>query len=149
MTFAQRLLTSSLVAALGTTPVVALAQAPAQTPAPPPAASVLAPADAAPLIGDWTISAEGPNGPATFLLTVKVADGKVAGEISSDAMAKTAITDITKSGSAVLLRYAFDYQGTNVPTVITLTPAGETLKTVIDFADGAYTMNGTASRKKL
>jgi hypothetical protein len=136
----------AVATAFSALPLLGLAQtpAPAQSAAPAP----LKPADAAALVGDWNISATGPNGPATFLLTLKVADQKVVGEISSDAMAKTPITDIVKSGTAVVLNYSFDYQGMAVPSVITLTPDGETLAVVIDFAQGAYTMNGKATRKK-
>jgi hypothetical protein len=52
----------------------------AQAPAP------LTPADAAPFIGQWTLALEGPNGPGTFQLTVKVEKEKVVGEIASDQM---------------------------------------------------------------
>jgi hypothetical protein len=65
-----------------------------------------------------------------------------------DAVAATTITDITRTGEAVLLRYSFDYEGNQIPTAITLTPAGESLDVVFDFADGAYLMSGTATRKK-
>ena len=40
-------------------------------------------ADAAPFLGDWTLALQGPNGPATFNLSVKVEDDKVVGEIAS------------------------------------------------------------------
>ncbi len=121
----------------------------AQTPAPAASApAALAPADAKPLLGDWTIAADSPNGPSTWLLTLKVTDEKVVGEVSSDTMPKTPVTDITKRGNAVVLRYSFDYQGTPVATAMTLTPDGEALNVVFDFADGAFTMNGKATRKK-
>jgi hypothetical protein len=105
-------------------------------------------ADAKPLLGDWTIAAEGPQGAMTFTLTLKSDADKTVGAISSDMMAEVPITDLAKFGDSVLLRYSFDYQGSPVPTVITLTPAGETMKAVFDFADGAFTMPGTATRKK-
>lgn len=81
-------------------------------------------------------------------LTLKADGDKTVGQISSEVMAPTTITDITKAGDSVFLRYSFDYQGNTVPTVVTLTPSGETLTVSFDFADGAYTMTGTASRKK-
>jgi hypothetical protein len=138
------------IAVLLAVPSFAIArQAPAAPQAQPAASVPLAPADAASLVGDWTIAAESPMGPSAFLLTLKVADGKVVGEISSDMQPKAAITDITKAGAVVTLRYTFDYQGNGVPAAITLTPgAAETLTVVFDFADGAFTMNGTATRKK-
>jgi hypothetical protein len=149
----RRLFITFMFAALVIPGAVGAAQTPAQTPPPAPtpapaAPTALTPADAAALLGDWTIAAESPNGAASWLLTLKVADAKVVGEISSETTARTSVTDITKRGASVVLRYSFDYQGTPVPTSITLTPAGETLTVVFDFADGAFTMNGKATKKK-
>jgi hypothetical protein len=137
--------------------VTSTAAARAQTPAPVAAASsatspaepgALRSADAKALLGDWTITAQGQQGPTTMALTLKADGDKTVGQISSEVMAPTTITDITKTGDSVFLRYSFDYQGNTVPTVVTLTPSGETLTVSFDFADGAYTMTGTASRKK-
>jgi invasion protein IalB len=140
---------TALPAVVITSTSAARAQAPAAASA---AASAepgaLRAADAKALLGDWTIAAEGPQGPAAIVLTLKADGDKTVGEISSDVMASTTITDITKAGESVFLRYSFDYQGNTVPTVLTLTPSGETLTASFDFADGAYTMTGTASRKK-
>jgi hypothetical protein len=121
------------------------APAPAAQPAAP---VVLAAADAKAVLGDWTIVAEGMQGPATFTLTLEADGEKTLGELTSDVMASTAITDITRTGETVLLRYWFDYEGNQIPTVVSLTPAGEGLEVVFDFADGAYLMSGTATRKK-
>jgi hypothetical protein len=127
------------------------AQTPAAAPAAPAVAAAPVPitaADAKPLLGDWTIAAEGPQGAITMLLTLKADGEKTVGEISSDAMAPSTITEIYKAGNAILLQYSFDYQGSAVPAVVTLTPAGETLNAVFDFADGAFTMPAVATRKK-
>ena len=154
MPFTSRLVAVCFVSSIVGVPAIGHAQTPAQTPpapapaAPSAAAGALTPADAATLLGDWTIAAESPMGPSSYLLTLKVTDNKVAGELSNETTGKNAITDISKRGSAVLLRYSFDYQGMQVPTVITLTPNGETMTVVFDFADGAFTMNGTATKKK-
>jgi hypothetical protein len=123
----------------GTLPGTSQAQ-PAETP--------LLPADAKAVLGDWTIAASGQNGPVTMLLTLKVQDDKVVGDISSDQMPASHVTSVTRAGSAVILRYSFDYQGNGVATVITLTPDGDKLQVTFDFANGAYTMPGTATRKK-
>ena len=124
-----------------------------QSPAPAPSAGSGAPvpltaADAKALLGDWTIVADGMQGPATFSLTLKADGANTVGDLTSAATAPSTITDITRSGETVLLRYAFDYDGNMVPTVITLTPAGEGLDVSFDFADGAYIMAGSATRKK-
>ena len=124
------------------------AQTPAASPLAPPAEVPLLPADAKALLGDWTVAAEGPQGPTTMLLTLKVEEDKVVGEISSTNMGKNPIPSVTKYGDDVVLRYSFDYQGSMISTVVTLTPDGEALKASFDFADGAFVMPGTATRKK-
>ncbi len=121
------------------------AAAQGQAPATPAAAT---PEAAAAFLGDWTITAEGANGPATFALSVKVDNGKVGAEISSDMQPLQAITDITTSGTSLVLKYMFDYQGTPVPVVVTLKPADDKVGAQLDFADGAYQMTGTATKKK-
>jgi hypothetical protein len=131
---------------------VAMAVA-AQSPAPaaPAPAEVpevaLTAADAATVLGDWTIDASGAQGSATMLLRLKVVDAQVLAEISSDAMGKSTIDRLTKWGESIVLRYSFDYNGSPVSTVVTLTPDGEKLQASFDFADGAYVMPGTATRK--
>jgi hypothetical protein len=124
----------------------------AQTPAPaPPTAPTVGPAtpdNAAAFLGDWTLSTTGSNGPATTALLIKVDAGKVTAELTSEAQGRIAITDIKKAGSALILSYGFDYQGTPVPVVLTLTPAPENVTAEFDFANGAYQMSGTATKKK-
>jgi hypothetical protein len=106
-------------------------------------------ADAAPFVGNWTLTLDGPNGPATFELSVKVEQDKVAGEIKSAELPAQPITDITKADKSLILRYSFDYQGNQVPTVVSLVPAEEgKTKAQIDFAGGAYVMSGTAAKKE-
>ena len=52
------------------------------------AAGQVTAADAAPFVGDWTLALQGPNGPGTFELSVKVEKEKVSGEISSELLPK-------------------------------------------------------------
>lgn len=112
------------------------------------AAGQISAADAAPFVGNWTLTLEGPNGPATFDLSIKVEQDKVVGEIKSAELPAQPITDITKADKSLLLRYSFDYQGNQVPTVVSLVPAEEgKTKAQIDFAGGAYVMSGTAAKK--
>lgn len=116
----------------------------AQQPAPPVPAPPTA-AEAAPFMGDWTIAAESQMGPTAMALTIKIEADKVQGEISSEQMPKTVITDVVKSGPSLLLRYSFDFQGMAIPVVVTLTP-GATVAVSIDFAGGAFVMAGTATK---
>jgi hypothetical protein len=109
----------------------------------------VAPADATPFVGEWTLQLEGPNGPATFALNVKVEKDKVLGEITAPGSDPNPITDVTKSDKSLLLSYTFDYQGNDVFTVVSLTPGPEDKTSAqIDFANGAYVMTGTATKKE-
>ncbi|MCC7009641.1 MAG: hypothetical protein IT184_12600 [Acidobacteria bacterium] len=112
-----------------------------------PAAVPATPTNVEAFLGEWTVSANGNYGPATFDVTLKVVDGKVVGEVASSAMGKSAVTDLSKAGPSLVLRYAFDYQGTAVGAVITLTPGNDKVDAYLDFADGAAQMAGTATKK--
>jgi hypothetical protein len=106
-------------------------------------------ADAGPFIGEWKLELTGPNGPGGFDLTVKIAEGKVAGEIIGAGMPPQPITDISRTDKSLVLRYSFDYQGNQVAAVVTLTPAADGKTSAeIDFAGGAYLMTGTATKKE-
>ena len=105
-------------------------------------------ADAAPFAGEWTLNLEGPNGPSVFDLVIKTEADKIVGEIKSEQMAPTQITDITKSDKGLVLTYSFDYQGNQVGAVATLTPGADGKTSAqIDFAGGAYVATGTALKK--
>jgi len=104
--------------------------------------------EAAQFIGGWTLALEGPNGPGTFDLVVKVEKEKVVGVITSATMPAQAITDVTKAAKGLVLRYSFDYQGNAVDAVLRLTAAADgKVEAQIDFAGGAYVMSGTATKK--
>ena len=135
----------ALTAALSMAPVAAAAGSviSAQTTSP------VSAADAAPFLGDWVLALEGPNGPGTFTLSVKMEKDKPSAELVTEAMGKQAITDITKADKALLLSYSFTWEGNAVDAVIRLTPEAEgKTKAQIDFAGGAYVMAGTATKKE-
>jgi hypothetical protein len=106
------------------------------------------PENAASFIGDWTLSAQGDQGPAQFGLSMKVEDGKVVGSIAMGQQGSLPITDITLNGKILILKYNIDYQGMPIDTVITLTPGGDKVALQVAFAGGAYSMSGTAEKKK-
>jgi hypothetical protein len=105
-------------------------------------------ADAAPFLGDWTLTLQGPNGPGTFDLTVKVDKEKVVGEISNPQMPAQPITDISKVDKSLMLSYSFTWEGNPVGAVVSLIPAADgKVNAQIDFAGGAYVMSGSAAKK--
>ena len=128
--------TSLLIAGLTTAHI--RAQAPSVTPA-----------DAAPFLGEWTLALQGPNGPGAFGLTVKVDGDKVLGEISNEMMPAQAISKISKVDKSLVLSYTFPWEGNPIDAVVSLMPGDEgKMAAQIDFAGGAYTMNGTATKKE-
>jgi hypothetical protein len=131
-------LLSAVVIGLISTAAAGLSQSPA----------VATPDNAASFIGDWTLSAQGDQGPAQFGLSIKVEEGKVVGSIAMGQQAGLPITDITLSGKTLVLRYDFDYQGMPIDAVVSLTPGGDKVALQVAFAGGAYSMSGTAEKKK-
>ena len=130
-----RLIQAVLFAVAFLVPVVASAQG-------------VLPADAKPFLGGWTLGMESPQGAVTFDLTIKDQGGKVAGQITSQ-MAPEAqvITDVTKSGESLVLKYSLDFQGTPIPAKITTDARREKMNVSIDFADGQFTVDATATKK--
>jgi hypothetical protein len=121
-------------------PAVVAAQA---TPAGVPATA----ADAAPFLGDWTLTMQGPDRAAAFDLTIKVEGEKVVGEISAAEMAKEFVPEAWMAEKTLKMRYTFNYQGNPIEGVISLTPGADKIDAQIDFASGAYLMTGTAAKK--
>jgi len=107
-------------------------------------------AEAAPFLGDWVLALEGANGPGTFDVSLKVEGDKVTGQIQSAQMPVTAFTSIaTNAGKGLSMNFTFPYEGMTVDAVASLVPAeGGTTSAGIDFAGGAYTMSGTATKKE-
>jgi hypothetical protein len=124
------------IAAFALLPLAAAAQSP------------LTPADAGDFMGVWTMSMEGPQGPFEQELTLSDKDGKVAGEMVNAVVGTQAISDITKSGANLVLKYQGNFQGNPFDATITLTPDGfEKAKVQFDVNNGMFTMNGSATKK--
>jgi hypothetical protein len=112
------------------------------------AAPSVAAADLAPFLGDWTLTLNGPNGPATMGLSIRSEKDKPAADLSSDAMPKQAISDFSMADKTLVMNYSFTWEGNPVSAVISMTPAASGPMTAqIDFAGGAYVMTGTAAKK--
>ena len=103
-------------------------------------------AQAAPFLGDWTLSMTSQMGPMTFGLSVLTEGGKVAATIASDNQSKSNITDITAAGQNLVLKYTFQYSGTAVKNAVTLTPKGQELVVGMSLLDGQFEMSGTGTK---
>ena len=105
-------------------------------------------AELAPFLGDWTLTLQGPNGPGVFTLSLRSEGDKPQGDISSDQMPKQSIAEFSMAEKTLLMPYSFTWEGNPVGAVVKLTPSPDgAIKAQIDFADGAYVMDGTATRK--
>jgi len=113
------------------------------------AQSALATADAAGFLGKWTIALESPQGAFEQELTLKDEGGKVVAEIMNQMQTSPqAITDLSKAGADLVLKFAGDFQGTPFAAKITMTPDGDNkAKVVFDVMDGQFTMAGTGTKK--
>jgi hypothetical protein len=134
------LIAGLMTAAAITAPAAVSAQS---TPSPVPATA----AEAAPFLGDWTLTLQGPDRAAAFDLTIKVEGEKVVGEISAAEMAKEFVPEAWMAEKTLRMRYSFNYQGNPIDGVISLTPGADKVDAQIDFANGAYLMTGTAAKK--
>jgi hypothetical protein len=109
----------------------------------------LAPADAGAFMGAWTLSLESPQGAFEQSLILKDEAGKVVGEMSSQMQPDVQkVTDVTKKGDDVILKFAGNFQGNPFDAMITLTPDGANkCKVTFDINGGQFTMSGTGTKK--
>jgi hypothetical protein len=111
------------------------------------AQSSLAVADASKFMGTWVVAMDTPQGAFSMNVSISNKAGKVAGEISSDVLPTQEITDISKSGEDLVLKYASDFQGQSFNVKITMSVDGSKGKVIFDAADGQFVMEGAADKK--
>jgi hypothetical protein len=113
----------------------------AQAPAP------LSPANAAKFMGTWLLTLDSPQGPFALTMAVTDSDGKVGCELTSDMMPAQKVTDISKAGEDLVLKYQGDFQGQTFAAKITLTPIDDKLAVNFDIMDGQFMMSGVGTKK--
>lgn len=112
------------------------------------AQSSLAAAEAAAFLGGWALGLDTPQGAFTLNLTLKDEGGKVVGSLSADIMpTPQTITDISKDGNNLVLKYTIDAQGQTIPAKIILVPDGDKWKSSFELMDGQVKMEGSATKK--
>ena len=129
-------LARALAVALVMTPLTALAQ--------------LAPADAANFIGNWTVTLDTPQGSFDQTVVIKDEGGKVVAEMSSQMQPDVQkVTDVSKKGDDLILKFAGNFQGNPFDALITMSPDGaDKCKLLFDINGGQFSMNGAGTRKK-
>ena len=112
-------------------------------------AAQLTPADAGAFMGSWTLALDTPQGNFEQSLILKDEAGKVVGEMSSQmAPDVQKVTDVTKKGSDLVLKFAGNFQGNPFDAEITMTPDGtDKCKVTFDVNGGQFTMSGTGVKK--
>jgi hypothetical protein len=111
------------------------------------APAALTPADAAKFMGAWLLTLDSPQGPFAMTMTLTDVEGKVACELTSDMMPAQKVTDISKAGNDLVLKYQGDFQGQAFAAKITLTPVDEKLGVNFDVMDGQFMMSGVGLKK--
>ena len=96
-------------------------------------------------MGMWTLSLESDQGPFDYSLDINNMGGNVVATLNNDFLGESMVTDITKVGDDLSLKWEADMQGQVVQLSLTLTSDGEGLKASLDFAGMAQT-DGTATR---
>jgi hypothetical protein len=108
----------------------------------------LSTADAGAYMGTWTMSMDSPQGPFEQELALTDKGGTVVGELTNAVMPSQVITDISKTGADLVMKYEGNYQGTSFAATLTLTPDGANkAKVVFDVNGGMFTMSGSATKK--
>ena len=112
-------------------------------------AAQLTVADAGAFMGTWSLNLESPQGAFEQTMVLKDEGGKAVAEISSQmAPDVQKVTDVSKKGDDLVLKFAGNFQGNPFDAEITLTPDGtDKCKVTFDINGGQFTMNGTGTKK--
>jgi len=106
----------------------------------------LASADAKPWVGEWTLTIQGGRGPQERALTIKDMSGKVAATLGGGRGGPVEITDVSKKGNDLVLKFKQQGRGGEVDVVMTLAmEADGTLKVSQEL--GGNTQSGTGKKK--
>jgi hypothetical protein len=112
-------------------------------------AAQLTVADAGAFMGTWSLNLESPQGAFEQTMVLKDEGGKAVAEISSQmAPDVQKVTDVSKKGDDLVLKFAGNFQGTAFDAEITLVPDGtDKVKVTFDVNGGQFTMSGTGTKK--
>jgi hypothetical protein len=112
------------------------------------ASQTLTVADLGVFAGEWTLTLDSPQGPFEQSLAFKDEGGKAVAELHNEMLGTTKVTDISKDGDNVVLKYAGNFQGNPFDAAVTLTPDGtDKCKVTFDVNAGQFSMSGTGTKK--
>lgn len=110
-------------------------------------ASMLDVGDAEGYLGEWALTLETPRGTQEQNLMLTDVGGKVAAELSGGRGGTMTITDITRSGDDLLLKFERTMRGNSMLVTMTLSLDGETLTVSQEIGD-RFSMTGTGERQR-
>ena len=106
----------------------------------------LASADAKAWVGEWTLTIQGGRGPQERALTIKDMGVKVAATLGGGRGGPVEITDVSKKGNDLVLKFKQQGRGGEADVVMTLAmEADGTLKVSQEL--GGNTQSGTGKKK--
>lgn len=115
--------------------------------APRAASAQVAASDIPEFVGTWNLPLEAQG--QSFEMTIAVTEGESgrAAATVSGQMGDTEVETVSLDGETLELAYETSAQGTTFPVLIRMTPVEEgTVDVELDFADGQFLMDGTATR---
>jgi hypothetical protein len=110
-------------------------------------ASTLDTAKAKGFIGEWVLTIEGRRGPQERPLSITDVGGKVAAELGGGRGGPVSITDISMTGSDLVMKWNQQGPQGDVPVVMTLTLKDGALAVKQDMAGGQFSQTGTGKKK--
>ena len=110
-------------------------------------ASTLDTAKAKAFVGEWILTIEGRRGPQERPLSITDVGGKVAAELGGGRGGPITITDISTTGSDLVLKWNQTTQQGEIPVVMTLTLKDGALVVKQDMAGGQFSSSGTGKKK--
>ncbi len=108
--------------------------------------SAVTAAQAAPFLGDWTISTSSPLGQTSYLVTLTSTGGAVRATVKTANQPDVVVTNIRAALKSLVLTYTTDFSGTLIPTVLILTPDGNNIRADFSLLDGQFEMSGTGTK---
>lgn len=112
-------------------------------------AAQVASGDIGAFMGTWSVMLDTPQGAFEQSIVFKDEAGKAVAELSSQIQPDTqVVTDVTKQGNDVVLKFAGNYQGNAFDAMITMSPDGDgKAKVIFDVNGGQFSMTGTGTKK--
>jgi hypothetical protein len=102
-------------------------------------------AQAAEFLGKWNVAVQTDLGPFDVVLDIKDSEGSTVANVGSP-QGDVSVTDISRSGEQLVLKYGFAGPEGEIPIVVNLSRDGENLKTSMDIGGGLFTASGTGRR---